>query len=114
MRACLFAFYLFCHPQPAPAMLTLTQSALVAADLRQTARNREAYGTGFQELNPLARPIVNAGPAAMAVAGYAEVAGTAWLAQRLRRSGNRVARRIWWLPQALGIAGHAWGLAVSR
>lgn len=112
MRACFFAFYLLCQPHPAPSLLTALDAGLIAADLRGTAALRE--GPHFRELDPLARPIVQAGPAAMAAAGYGEAAGLAWLAQRLRRSDRTWLRRTWWVPQAAGIAGHMWGLVVTH
>ena len=91
-------------------MLATLQAGAVAYDELQTSR---VLAAGGHELDPLARPVTSAGRPVMAVFGYAEVAGAAWLADRMRHSKKRLVQRLWWLPQVAGIAGHAAAIGVS-
>ena len=85
--------------------LTLANGGLAFADVGYTRAN---WGPGAREYDPLARPIIEHGGVCYALAG-AETVGLAWLGGRMRRS--RRWYRVWWMPQAVGIAGHAYALS---
>ena len=85
--------------------LTLANGALAFADVGYT---RAHWGPGAREYDPLAKPIIEHGGVCYALAG-AETVGLAWLEGRMR--GSRRWHRVWWMPQAVGIAGHAYALS---
>lgn len=61
---------------------------------------------GLEEADPISRVVLGAHPgwSRMIPIGAAEVAGSAWLAQRMRRSERW--RRWWWAPQVALIGVH--------
>jgi hypothetical protein len=86
--------------------------ALMAADVaaktmdyRQTERDFQLGG--FQEHNPVLRPMLGH-PAAM----YAY--GAAWVGHKMRTSRFGVVRKLWWLPQTFSLEQSVWSYAYTR
>jgi len=101
---CVLTLILSCGSKPAAA-LTLAHAGTALADTWSTQR---ALDRGGRELNPLTRPFQTHGQPLAYASTAAGVVGTAWLADRMRRSKNWT-RKIWWLPQAAlaGVGGWA-------
>jgi hypothetical protein len=59
------------------------------------------------ESNPLARPLLKLPAPAYYACGIAFATGVNWIGLRMSRS-NRF-RKVWWLPQALSVAGNTHG-----
>lgn len=59
------------------------------------------------EADPLARPFLKLPAAAYYACGVALATGVNWLGLRMSRSKRF--RKVWWLPQALSVAGNAHG-----
>jgi hypothetical protein len=93
-------------PKPVLVLLTVSQASLAFADVAFTQSVRRDYRV-FTEHDPLAREVVKHPALAYGLAG-AETVGAAWLGGRMRRSQRW--HRVWWLPQTIGIAGHAYAL----
>jgi hypothetical protein len=80
-------------------LLSLTQHGAAAFDAYST---RRSIATGATEEDPLVRPFAHSSGiyAAIQVAPV----GLDILSRRMQRSGNRVFRRTWWLPQSTSVA----------
>lgn len=74
----------------------------------------ESTGGRFREDNPLSRPLVNLPAPAYVAASLGLVTLNNWLALKLKRSDNRVLRRIWWVPQLVQISGNVAGAVYTR
>jgi hypothetical protein len=59
------------------------------------------------EANPLARPLLKLPAPAYYACGAALATGVNWVGLRMSRSKRF--RRVWWLPQALSVAGNTRG-----
>lgn len=94
-------------------VMTLAAVDLTAKvmDYRQTERN--FLLGGFQEHNPVLRPILGH-PAAMYAYGAAYAMGAAWLGHKMRTSHIGIVRKLWWLPQTYSIEQNVWGYAYTR
>ena len=68
---------------------------------------------GFQEENPMLRPMLGH-PAAMAAYGAAYAMGSAFLAHKMRTSRFSIVRKLWWLPQTYSIEQNVYGYAYTR
>jgi hypothetical protein len=81
-----------------------------AAELGDGITTRKMVTTGGYEADPLARTLLGSHPgwSRMAPIGTAEWALTALVSARLKRSPRF--HRVWWVPQAAVIAGHAFGM----
>lgn len=116
MNECLLILLLSCQPKVASA-LTLAHATVAFADTWQTQRavDRCAQRPGCysSERNPLARPFQTNGKPLAYAATTAGVFGTAWLADRMRRSNNWT-RKVWWLPQIGLTVGSAVGIGLTR
>jgi hypothetical protein len=80
-------------------------------DYRQT--ERDFLLGGFQEHNPIIRPMLGH-PAAIYAYGAAYAMGAAWLGRKMKTSRFVVARKLWWLPQTYSIEQNVWGYAYTR
>ena len=80
-------------------------------DYRQTQRDFRLGG--FQEHNPILRPMLGH-PAAMYAYGAAYAMGAAWLGHKMRTSHIGIVRKLWWLPQSYGIEQNVYGFACTR
>lgn len=107
---CLLALLMLCHPNKFQFGLNTTAVTLTMVDAWVTQRNF-ALPEHYEE-NPLARPFVSHGPTLAYASSTIEMLSMAYLGARMKRSHNWT-RRIWWLPQAAEIGGHAWGLETS-
>lgn len=112
MSACLLILLGFCHPTKAQILLNAGTAAVTVVDTYSTQRNF-SLGPHPSEDNRLARPFETHGAGVAYAAAAGEAAFDAWLAHKLKESHNRVLRRIWWMPQAASIAGHAWAAEYS-
>lgn len=113
MHNCMFLLVLACQAfQSKPVdILAGVQLGMSLADSANT-QAWLASSPNHYEVDPIARPFVHNG----AIAYGLDIAGTvatAWVASRMRRSHNRVVRRLWWLPQSLVIAGNTEGIVYS-
>jgi hypothetical protein len=99
------------HDKPVMA-LALAQSAALVADGITT---REQVRLGYTETDPLARAVLGSRPtwARMAPLGALQCLLETWLAERMRTSPHRWIRRLWWLPQSVGIAGNIGGVKTN-
>ena len=61
----------------------------------------------WRENDPLVRALLGARPqpAPMLAVGYGSVAAATWLSERMRQS-HTWTRKVWWLPQVVGISAH--------
>jgi hypothetical protein len=80
-------------------------------DYRQT--ERDFLLGGFQEHNPIVRPMLGH-PAAMYTYGAAYAMGAAWVGHKMRTSRFGVVRKLWWLPQTYSIEQNVYGFAYTR
>lgn len=99
MCSLLFTFWICAHPI---VPLGAVQAAAQVWDGATTVRNVQR---GDYEADPIARAFVGRYPTwgTMAPAGTLQIMGTAMIAERMRRSRNRVVRRLWFIPQAASI-----------
>jgi hypothetical protein len=95
------------HDKPVMA-LAVSQSAVLVADGITT---REQIRLGFTETDPLTKAFLGSRPtwARMAPLGALQCLLETWLAERMRTSTHKWVRRLWWLPQSVGIGGNIWG-----
>lgn len=84
-----------------------------ALDMHATEQNRQLYQKypgyfyGDYEADPFARPFVRLPAPAYYACGIAMATGVNWLGFRMSRSPRF--HKIWWLPQALSVAGNTRG-----
>jgi hypothetical protein len=99
------------HDKPVMA-LALSQTAALVADGITT---REQVRLGYTETDPLTRAVLGSRPtwARMAPLGAVQCLLETWLAERMRTSTHRWIRRLWWLPQSVGIGGNIWGVETN-
>jgi len=111
MTTCML-FLILCQSRPG-AVLNVAHAAAAFTDTWSTQRyldNCIQPGRRCWERNLVTRPFQSHGkPLAYVTTGLG-VVGVSAIAHRMRRSDNRVIRRIWWLPQAALIGAHAWGI----
>ncbi len=83
--------------------LAAAQTLAQSWDGYTTVRGVESGG---HEADPLARIFIGRYPTwgSMAPAGTMQIVGTAWIAEKMRRSHNRIVRKVWFVPQAASIA----------
>jgi hypothetical protein len=99
------------HDKPVMA-LAFSQSAVLVADGITT---RQRVQLGYTELDPVTRVFLGSRPswARMAPLGALQCLLETWLAERMRTSTHKWIRRLWWLPQSVGIAGNTWGVETN-
>ena len=95
--------------RPVMTLLALDLTAKTM-DYRQTEQDFQRGG--FQEQNPLLRPILGH-PAAMYAYGAAYAMGAAWVGHKMRTSRFGLVRKLWWLPQTYSIEQNVWGYAYT-
>jgi hypothetical protein len=109
---CALTLVLSCGSKPA-AMLNVSHAAIAFADTYYTQRSydlcRVMVGCRDVEANTLTRPIQREGKPIAFQATLMGVSLTAFAAQKMRTSRNRMVRRLWWLPQAALIGGSIYG-----
>jgi len=66
----------------------------------------------FHEADPLARPLLLLPPPLYYASGTLLVTSVNWLGLKMQRSSRW--HKIWWLPQAISIAGNLGGFAYTR
>ena len=96
------------RPVMALAALDITAKAM---DYRQT--ERDFMLGGFQEQNPIVRPMLGHA-VAMQAYGAAYAMGAAFLGHKMRTSRFRIVRSLWWLPQTYSIEQNVYGYAYTR
>ncbi len=114
---CLLLSLTLCHAlHDRPVMFMMgAQSAMAFADTTNTLSFKAAVGREnaiFFERDPLVRPFIYHAPAAYAEDAV-ETFGLVYIAERMRRSRNKWARRLWWGPQAAQMALNIGGLATT-
>jgi hypothetical protein len=69
---------------------------------------RQYLHRGYVEVDPLTRAFLGRTPtwSRMAPLGAVQVVAGMWLAERMSKSQHVWVRRLWWLPQTIGIAGN--------
>ena len=69
---------------------------------------RQYLQRGYVEVDPLTRAFLGRTPTwgRMAPLGAVQVVAGMWLAERMAKSQHVWVRRLWWLPQTIGIAGN--------
>ncbi len=79
-----------------------------AALLSDGVTTRQFLRRGYTEVDPVARVFLGSKPTwgRMAPLGAVQVIAGMWLAERMATSSHVWVRRLWWLPQIIGIAGN--------
>jgi hypothetical protein len=87
-------------------VLAAGQTAALVSDGVTT---RQYLHRGYTEVDPVARILIGSKPtwARMAPLGAVQVIASMWLAERMASSGHVWVKRLWWLPQVVGIAANA-------
>lgn len=91
-------------------ILSLTTYAATMTDTGQTIYHMDHGGV---EINPIARPFVEAPHPLYVASSLAEATLCNVLGSKMQRSNKKIFRKTWWLPQALQISGSAWGIATT-
>jgi hypothetical protein len=99
-----------CHAMKDKSILVLTavQTAVLISDgITTKLTNRR----GYTEVDPVARFFIGRRPtwSRMASLGAFQVVAETWLAERMKTSQHPWVRRLWWMPQIIGIAGNVSG-----
>jgi hypothetical protein len=91
--------------KPILALTTMQTAALVSDGVT----TRQFLRRGYVEIDPVARILIGRKPtwARMAPLGAVQVVAGMWLAEQMASSRHDWVRRLWWLPQVIGIAGNA-------
>lgn len=99
------------HDKPVLALAVIHTGMIIGDGYLTEKHARE----GYPETDPIARALIGRYPTwgRMAPIGAAWILGETYLAERMHRSHNRIARRLWWLPQSMGIAANGVGLTVD-
>jgi hypothetical protein len=76
------------------------------AEFNDGLSTRHAVRVGYQEIDPVARPLLGPRPTwgRMIPLGITEDISTAWLGERLRQSKRF--HHVWWTPQVAAIVLH--------
>src|SRR6266566_1770652 len=99
------------HLDKSVIILGVVQAVVNSSDVIQT-RRRLSSGK-YSEVDPFAKPFVHS-DLVVATVTVIGVLGAAWLGQQMRYSRYKVFHKVWFLPQAVGIAGSAVGLTFSN
>jgi len=110
MKTCLL-LALVCAHHPRPLALFGFDVAAKTLDYVQT--ERDFRDGGFQEHNPMVRPLLGH-PAALSGYGVGYALGAAFVGSRMRSSRYPFIRRLWWVPQTLDIGESVYGFAYTR
>jgi len=107
---CILLFASLCHAMRDKPVLVLgvAQSAALLTDGITTEQRVQR---GYTETDPVTRLVLGAKPTwgGMAPLGAAQCLLETWLAERMHASRYRWVRRLWWVPQTIGISGNIWG-----
>ena len=96
--------------RPVMALMAIDVTAKTM-DYSQT--ERDFMLGGFQEHNPILRPMLGH-PAAMYAYGAAYAMGAAWAGHKMRTSRFSIVRKLWWLPQVYSIEQNVYGYTYTR
>lgn len=113
MSSCLLLLMLVCSPSKPANVLTGVHATAAFADTWSTQRTFTAcarYSWHCWEQNPITRPFQTNGQPLAYTSTYWGSVGAAWVGNKMHRSNNRVIRRLWWVPQVVGIGAHAYGI----
>jgi hypothetical protein len=101
----------FLFKDKAESILAVTQGFFLVSDGIVT-RADVRLGAN-QEINPAVRLLTGPYPTwkRMAPLGAVQEIAGIWLGTEMKRSRNRFFRRVWWVPQAVGIGGNLSGAA---
>lgn len=83
-------------------------AAQTGALISDGVTTRQYLRRGYVEVDPLTRAFLGRTPtwSRMAPLGAVQVVAGMWLAERMSKSQHVWVRRLWWLPQTIGIAGN--------
>lgn len=107
---CILLSASLCHALRDKPVLALgvAQSAALVTDGITT---EQRVHRGYTETDPVTKLVLGARPTwgGMAPLGAAQCLLETWLAERMRMSRYKWVRRLWWVPQSVGISGNTWG-----
>jgi hypothetical protein len=88
--------------------VVLLGAAQTGALISDGVTTRQYLQRGYVEVDPLTRALLGRTPTwgRMAPLGAVQVLAGMWLAERMAKSQHVWVRRLWWLPQTIGIAGN--------
>jgi hypothetical protein len=88
--------------------VVLLGAVQTAALISDGVTTRQYLHRGYVEVDPLTRAFLGRTPtwSRMAPLGTVQVIAGMWLAERMSKSQHVWVRRLWWLPQTIGIAGN--------
>lgn len=88
--------------------VVLLGAAQTGALISDGVTTRQYLHRGYVEIDPLTRILLGRTPTwgRMVPLGAVQVVAGMWLAERMSKSQHVWIRRLWWLPQAIGIAGN--------
>lgn len=107
-RGCILFRESLCRAAKNRPLLSLA-AAQTAALVSDGVTTRQFLGRGYVEVDPVARILIGRKPTwgRMVPLGAVQVFAGAWLGEQMAMSRHTWVRRLWWLPQAIGIAGNA-------
>lgn len=106
-RRCLLFQETLCRATRDKPVLALAAAQTLAL-VGDGVTTRQYLRRGYVEVDPFTRILLGRKPtwARMTPLGAVQVAAGMWVAERMAISRHKWVRRIWWLPQAIGIAGN--------
>jgi hypothetical protein len=86
------------------ALATIQAAALISDGVS----TRQFVRRGYSEVDPITKILLGSKPtwSRMAPPGAVQVVAGMWLAEQMAISRHIWIRRLWWLPQTIGIAGN--------
>jgi hypothetical protein len=95
------------HDGPVFVLMTAQTTAVFADGIT----TKQSVSRGNVEIDPVTRVLIGRRPTwgRMAPLGAVQVVAETWLAQRMKTSRHAWIRRLWWMPQTIGIVGNTWG-----
>lgn len=104
-RECVLFRESLCRAAKNRPLLSLA-AAQTAALVSDGVTTRQFLSRGYVEVDPVARILIGRKPTwgRMVPLGAVQVFAGAWLGEQMAMSRHTWVRRLWWLPQAIGIA----------
>lgn len=102
------------HDKPV-MILAVAQASLAVTDYTTTLQLKASAKPNevFTEHNPVMRPFVAHGAAGLVPVIATETVLDTWLSHKMRTSPHKWERKLFWVPQAIAIGSHMWGLSVT-